>query len=123
MYFAKGAPMSSKHYPDITRDISNGIKQLRRDIPDVMQGFSALAAAAGKDGALDKKAKEFVALGIAIATRCDGCIGFHTEALIKLGASKAEFEEVLGMAIYMGGGPSLMYAGNAMAAWEQYGGV
>ncbi|MCM2476494.1 carboxymuconolactone decarboxylase family protein [Rhizobium sp. CG5] len=82
--------MSSKHYPDSTRDM-----------PDVMQGFSALASAAAKDGALDKKTKEFVALGIAIG--CDGCIGFHTEALIKLGASKAEFEEVLGMAITMGG--------------------
>lgn len=115
--------MTGKHYPDITRDISRGIKTLRRDIPDVMAGFSALAVAAGKSGALDQKAKEFVALGIAIATRCDGCIGFHTEALVKLGASRAEFEEVLGMAIYMGGGPSLMYAGDAMAAWEQFGGA
>jgi alkylhydroperoxidase/carboxymuconolactone decarboxylase family protein YurZ len=40
--------------------------------------------------------------------------------LVKLGTSKAEFEEVLGMAVYMGGGPSLMYAANAMAAFEQF---
>lgn len=37
------------------------------------------------------KVKELVALGIAISARCDGCIGFHTETLIKLGCSKAEF--------------------------------
>jgi AhpD family alkylhydroperoxidase len=112
----------AKDYITITRDISSGIKTLRKDIPDVMQGFSAMAGAATKDAALSKKVKELVALGIAISTRCDGCIGFHTEALIKLGCTKAEFEETLGLAIYMGGGPSLMYAGDAMTAWEQFGG-
>ncbi|MDM7982497.1 MAG: carboxymuconolactone decarboxylase family protein [Rhizobium sp.] len=111
-----------KDYIAITRDISSGIKTLRKDIPDVMQGFSAMAGAATRDGALSKKVKELVALGIAISTRCDGCIGFHTEALIKLGCTKGEFEEALGLAVYMGGGPSLMYAGDAMAAWEQFGG-
>lgn len=114
--------MATKYYPDITKDISSEIKTLRKDIPDVMSGFSAMASAAGRDGALDKKTKELIALAIGIATRCDGCIGFHTEALIKLGATKAEFEETLGMAIYMGGGPALMYAAHAMAAWDQYGG-
>ncbi|HLP68380.1 MAG TPA: carboxymuconolactone decarboxylase family protein, partial [Rhizobium sp.] len=98
--------MVTKYYPDITKDISAQTKTLRKDIPDVMAGFSAMASAATRDGALDKKTKEFVALAIAIATRCDGCIGFHTDALVKLGATKAEFEETLGMAVYMGGGPS-----------------
>ena len=115
--------MTAKFYPDITKDISAHSKTLRRDIPEVMAGFSAMAQAATKDAALDKKTKELVALGIAIATRCDGCIGFHSEALIKLGCTRAEFQETLGMAIYMGGGPSLMYAAHAMAAWEQYGGA
>ncbi len=82
-----------------------------------------MTQAALKDGALDKKTKEFIALGIGIATRCDGCIGCHTEALVKLGATRQEFHEVLGMAIDMGGGPRLMYAAHAMGAWEQYGGA
>ncbi|GEO84367.1 MULTISPECIES: carboxymuconolactone decarboxylase family protein [Alphaproteobacteria] len=115
--------MPAKFYPDITKDISAHSKTLRRDIPDVMAGFSAMAQAATKDAALDKKTKELVALGIAISARCDGCIGFHAEALVKLGCTRAEFQETLGMAIYMGGGPSLMYAAHAMAAWEQYGGA
>lgn len=115
--------MVTKYYPDITKDISAQTKTLRKDIPDVMAGFSAMASAATRDGALDKKTKEFVARAIAIATRCDGCIGFHTDALVKLGATKAEFEETLGMAVYMGGGPSLMYAAHAMSAWEQFGGA
>jgi AhpD family alkylhydroperoxidase len=103
----------SKSYPDITKRISANIKTLRKDIPDTMSGFSAMAQAASKDGVLDRKTKEFIALAIGIATRCDACIGFHVEALVRLGATKAEVEECLGMAIYMGGGPSLMYAADA----------
>ena len=109
-----------KNYPEITREISVNLKKLRQDIPDTMQGFAALAKAATRDGALDKKTKELIALAIGIATRCDGCIGFHTEALVRLHITRPEFEETLGMAIYMGGGPSLMYAASAIAAYEQF---
>lgn len=110
----------SKNYPEITKRISGSMKALRKDITDTMQGFSAMAQAATKDGALDKKTKEFIALAIGVSSRCDGCIGFHSEALVKLGATREEFEEVLGMAVYMGGGPSLMYAADAMLAYEQF---
>ena len=86
-----------------------------------MKGFSALAGAATQSGALDKKSKELIALGI--AARCDACISFHTQALVKLGASKAEIEETLGVAVYIGGGPSLMYAAKAVEAFEEYSGA
>ena len=109
-----------KMYPEITKNISSNLKVLRKDIADTMQGFSAMAQSATKDGVLDKKTKELIALAIGVAVRCDGCIGFHSEALVKLGASREEVEETLGMAIYMGGGPSLMYAADAMAAYEQF---
>ncbi|MCC7260835.1 MAG: carboxymuconolactone decarboxylase family protein [Alphaproteobacteria bacterium] len=109
-----------KDYLDITRRISTNLKVLRKDIADTMQGFSAMAQAATKDGVLDKKTKELIALAIGVSTRCDGCIGFHSEALVKLGATREEVEETLGMAIYMGGGPSLMYAADAMMAYEQF---
>jgi len=109
-----------KNYPELTKSISDNLKVLRKDISDTMSGFSAMAQAAIKDGALDKKTKELIALAIGVSSRCDGCIGFHVEALVKLGVTREEIEETLGMAIYMGGGPSLMYAADAMLAFEQY---
>ena len=109
-----------KNFIDITRNISANLKTLRRDIPDTLAGFSALAQAASKDGALDKKTKELMALALGVAAYCEGCIGFHAEALVRLGASREEVEETLGMAVYMGGGPSLMCAADAMAAYEQF---
>ena len=107
-----------KNYIDITKRISGDLRKLRQDIPDTMKAFSALAQAAGRDGALDKKTKELIALAIAIAARCDG--GFHMEALVRLGATRQEVEETLGMTIYMGGGPSLMYAADAISAFEEF---
>ena len=109
-----------KNYEDIVRDISQNLKTLRQDIPETMRGFSAMAQGATRPGALDKKTKELIALAIGVATRCDGCIGFHTEALVRLGATRLEVEEALGMAIYMGGGRSLMYAADALVAFEQF---
>ncbi|MBI5318794.1 carboxymuconolactone decarboxylase family protein [Bradyrhizobium sp.] len=109
-----------KNYPEICKEITANLRKLRKDIPDTMQGFSAMAQAATRDGALDKKTKELIALAIGVAAHCDGCIGFHAEALVKLGATRQEVEEALGMAVYMGGGPSLMYAAGAIAAFEQF---
>lgn len=107
-------------YKDLTQGISNEIAKMRKEIPDVMNGFSQLAQAATKDGVLDKKTKELIAMALAVANRCAGCIGFHSQALVKLQASREELMETLGMAIYMGGGPSLMYAAEALAAFEEF---
>jgi len=109
-----------KDYPAIVGDISRNLKILRRDIGETMQGFSSMAQAASRSNALDKKTKELIALAIGVATRCDGCIGFHSEALVKLGATRQEIEEALGMAVYMGGGPALMYAADAIGAYDQF---
>ncbi|MDE2407654.1 MAG: carboxymuconolactone decarboxylase family protein [Xanthomonadaceae bacterium] len=84
-----------------------------------MRGFSSLAREALKPGALDVKTKELIAMGIAVAVRCDGCIGFHAKAAIKAGASRAEILDTLSMAIYMGAGPSMIYAAEALRAFDE----
>ncbi len=109
----------TKLYKEIVQDSSNALAKLRKDIPEVMSGFSALAQAATKAGALEKKTKELIAIALAVAARCDGCIGLHTQTLIKLGASRAELLETLGMAIYMGGGPSAVYAADTLKAFDE----
>jgi len=110
----------SESYQQLTTELSTAIGGLRKDIPDVMKGFSAMAGAALEDGALSKKTKELMALAIGVAGHCKGCIGFHVKALIALGVTREELAETLGMAIYMGGGPSLMYAAEAMQAFEEF---
>lgn len=111
--------MSDK-YSQITKDISTQLAKMRKEMPDVMSGFSALAQAASKDGVLDKKTKELIAMALAVAKQCPGCIGFHSQTLIKLQTTREELLETLGMAVYMGGGPSLMYAAEALEAFEEF---
>lgn len=111
--------MSDK-FSKVTKDISTQLAKMRKEMPEVMAGFSALAQAATKEGALDKKTKELIAMALAVANHCPGCIGFHSQALIKLGTTREELLETLGMAIYMGGGPSLMYAAEALEAFEEF---
>jgi AhpD family alkylhydroperoxidase len=107
-------------YRELTQSVNQNLASLRTDLPDVMKGFSDMARAATRDGALDKKTKELIALALGVAAHCDACIAFHVQTLVKLGATKAEIEEALGMAVYMGGGPSLMYSANAMAAFDEF---
>ena len=113
----------SASYRELTSSVSASLAKLRADIPDTTRGFSALAQAASKDDALDKKTKELIAMALSVAARCDPCIGFHAETLVKLGTSRAELEAMLGMCVYMGGGPALMYAAHALQAYEEFGGA
>ncbi len=115
--------MAIPHYKELTQQVSAGMRGLRQSQPDLMTAFAQLAAAGTKEGALDKKTRELVALGISVASRCDDCIGFHVQALVKLGGTRAELEEVMATAVYMGGGPSMMYATHALKAWDEFTGA
>jgi alkylhydroperoxidase/carboxymuconolactone decarboxylase family protein YurZ len=55
-----------------------------------------------------------------VAIRCDDCIAFHVKAALDQGATRDEVLETLGMAIYLGAGPSVMYASHALAALTQF---
>ena len=108
-----------KDWPETAKYLSGELKAVRGGTPEVMKAFSAMAQAALAPKALDTKTKELIALALGVAARCDACIGFHTQALVKLGATRQEVDEALGVTTYMGGGPSLMYAAGAVAAFDE----
>ena len=109
----------SQSFPNLIDDLNAAIGTLREGAPEPMRGFSHLAREALKPGALDVKTKELIAIGIAIAARCDGCVGFHVKAAIKAGASREEVLETVSMAIYMGAGPSMIYAAETLRAYDE----
>ena len=102
-----------------SRDMRAKIREMNKLIPETASGFGALSKAVKDNGTLDVKTKEFLALAISISERCDPCIGFHVEALIRAGGTREELADVLSMNIQMGGGPALMYAAKALEAWDQ----
>ena len=80
---------------------------LNAELPDVMAHLDGLFQASLADGALTTKAKEFIVLGIALATHCEPCILVHLEKALAAGATKAEILEACGVAIAMGGGTTM----------------
>lgn len=109
-----------KNWPEMAKELDPLVGALRQGQPDLMKGFSAMAQAALKADALDTKTKELIALAISVAVRCDACITYHAKAAVKQGATRSEVLETMAMAIYMGSGPSVMYAAQALEAFDQY---
>lgn len=109
-----------KDHPKHHDDLVVMMDKLEKSIPGTMKGFNKLHKAAVSKGALSSKTKELIALGIAITVRCDGCIAFHVHDALEAGATPEEIIETIGVAVYMGGGPSVMYGCEALEAMEQF---
>lgn len=107
-------------YPQQLEKIKNNMAGLAKSQPATMKGFSTLHAASAESGALDSKTKELIGLAIAVTARCDGCIAYHTHDVLEAGASRDEVMEALGVAILMGGGPSVIYATHVVEAMDQF---
>ncbi|PWR01314.1 carboxymuconolactone decarboxylase family protein [Meridianimarinicoccus roseus] len=107
------------NWTDKIKDMRGALRAFNTLQPATAKGFGALGKAAKEPKALDAKTVEFVALGIAVADRCEPCIAFHIDALVRLGASRDEIGEVLSMCVQMGGGPSLMYAAKALECFDE----
>jgi AhpD family alkylhydroperoxidase len=76
----------------------------------VYAGFLEMEKAAYCDGALAKKHKELIAIGISVATNCESCMQWHIEQAAKAGATFEEILEAIEVAIEMGGGPATVSA-------------
>lgn len=109
-------------YKKLATELGGKLKEFRTELTETMAGFNQMAKATHSDGALSAKHKELMAMAIGIAVHCQGCLAFHAQACVRMGVTRAEFEEMLQVAMYMGGGPSVMTAAEALIAYEEMGG-
>ena len=108
-------------YAAIAERLGRDMSHFEASHPNAMTSFADLmTATAGSDRALSVKTKELIAFAIGIAVRCDGCIAHHAKAVARAGASHDEVAETIGVAIMMGGGPSVVYGTQALRAFEQF---
>jgi AhpD family alkylhydroperoxidase len=102
------------------RELQRGFRELAATNEGVMKGFGALHRAAVADGALSSAVKELMALAVGICTHCEGCIAYHVHDALRAGATRAQVEETIGLAIMMGGGTAVVYGSDALRALEQF---
>ncbi|MEE9370438.1 MAG: carboxymuconolactone decarboxylase family protein [Sedimentisphaerales bacterium] len=84
----------------------------------VYEAFLEMEKAAFADGALPKKAKELIAVGISVVIDCESCMQWHIEQAAKAGASAQEVLEAIEVGIEMGGGPATVSARFALEVME-----
>lgn len=85
----------------------------------VYGAFLQMERAAFADGALSKKQKELIALGISVRIGCESCMQWHTEQAAASGASSQEVLETIEVGIEMGGGPATVSARFALQVMEE----
>ena len=76
----------------------------------VYRAFLEMEKAAFVDGALAKKAKELIAIGISVVINCESCMQWHIEQAAAAGAGEREVLEAVEVGIEMGGGPTTAHA-------------
>jgi len=87
----------------------------------VYGAFLEMEKAAYADGALPRKQKELIAVGISVVTDCESCMQWHISQAATAGASFEEILEAVEVAIEMGGGPATVSARFALEAMESAG--
>ncbi|MFD1801366.1 carboxymuconolactone decarboxylase family protein [Mixta tenebrionis] len=109
-----------KDYHQFDASVSQCADMLEEELPDVLSNFQNMAKAAKEDGALARKTKLLIALGIAVSNRCDPCISRHARLLAECGTSRQEIAEVSGICVSMNGALVLTYAASALEAFDYF---
>lgn len=107
-------------YPEHYDRIRGLLGNLGKEVEGPMAGFGQLHKQAMAEGALSAKFKELITLAISITSRCEGCIAVHVRGALRAGATRQEILEAIGVAVYMGGGPAMVYGCNAYEALGQF---
>jgi AhpD family alkylhydroperoxidase len=86
--------------------------------PALFEGFQKIASTATREGNFSAAQKELMATAIAVTQGCEVCILYHVDAAKRHGADEESLIEALEVAVEMGGGPAIMYAGKALEAFR-----
>ncbi|QNE33300.1 carboxymuconolactone decarboxylase family protein [Sphingomonas sp. NBWT7] len=95
-----------------------GVGEIAKLSPDTVKGYATLGGAGAKTGHLGAKTRELIALAVAISLRCDGCITVHAAAAKKLGVTKEELAEALGVATSINAGAALVFSTRTLDAFD-----
>ena len=76
---------------------------------NLLAQFRDFMKATGTPGLVDQKTKKLTAIALSISHRCRPCFEIHVRSALKMGITKAEIDEIAGLATGFGGCSSLMF--------------
>ncbi len=108
------------NWTEYRKQLMGRIGEFAAVVPETVKGYQALSKAGAATNHLDAKTRELIALAVSVTTRCDGCITVHTAEAVKLGATKGEISEALGVAVALNAGATMVYSARVLDAVEAY---
>ena len=106
-------------FEEITRKRKHAHTKLQAFGSKVYEAFLKMEEAAFADGALPRKTKELIAVGISVKIDCESCMQWHIEQAARAGATVRELIETVEVGIEMGGGPATVSARFALEVIER----
>lgn len=100
-------------YPAATAD---NAKQKADLAPKQIEAWRSFSRTVFKEGVLDEKTKQLIAVAVAHVTQCPYCIKSHVPQAQKAGASKQEIMEAIWVAAEMRAGAAYAHATIALDA-------
>lgn len=86
----------------------------------VYRSFVDMEQKTYSDGALEKKYKELIAIGISIIMNCESCLEWHIKQALDSGATEEQIIEAIEVGIEMGGGPATVSSRFALKVSDYY---
>lgn len=88
--------------------------------PEMAKNYKLTHDQVFKDGVLDQKTKELIAVAVAVVFQCDPCISAHTHNLAKLDVESDAVAEACAVAISVAAGSKFAYSSLAIKALEEF---
>lgn len=111
----------SEEVKEFYNQFKKDASKMQQVLPDMMKGFQGMFAGIMKDGALDLKTKELIALAIGLAAQCKPCVYLHVQKCLAAGANREEILEAASVVVVMRGGPAFTHIPEVMDALEALG--
>jgi AhpD family alkylhydroperoxidase len=103
---------------EISRERKKAHQKLEALQSGVYEAFLQMEQAAYADGALPKRVKELIAVGISVYADCESCMQWHIEQAATAGASTREVLEAIEVGIEIGSGKRTVSARFALAVMD-----
>jgi AhpD family alkylhydroperoxidase len=107
----------SEHYHDVG-DL-RFLKEMGKLAPEEFKAWLALDRILGRDGAIPKKYRELIGLGVAFTTQCPYCIEAHVKAAKAAGVSREEIAETALVAAALRAGGAATHGAMALKFYDQ----
>lgn len=101
-------------------EVMDMMGDLSKHQPESLRHFKAFMGQVLKEGVLDTKTKELIAVGTSITARCKYCIALHVKKALEAGANRDEIFEASTVAMMMGGGPAMTYIVEVKKALDEF---